>query len=356
MFGEEKEKEDDTLDPEEPVLADKRGVNAEPWHPAEMGAPYIYKVCLIGPCGAGKSAIANRLVAHSFDPTYRATRQPAQLFWRHTEPHTGHDIMVEIEDTPGVSGETVESGELSDRGLYEAEQLLRPLVWFEKRRKEKDGKKASKSTESDPLIPPKAGDSKKGKDKGAGSYFSGISSAASSAAASIGDTFGVAAETQRMNPIGEDRKRMGFLIVADVSDAASFTAAYAIADRIFDRVQFDIGDQARRSTCTRRRIRVSAECTPSHRPPRVRTHKHTVAQSLSLSLTLCLSYSTHTRRCAPARSHAPCRSSSSATRATYAARGGRCPPSLCCAPRSRADITTGKPTRRTTSSTSSAAR
>ena len=108
MFGEEKEKEDDTLDPEEPVLADKRGVNAEPWHPAEMGAPYIYKVCLIGPCGAGKSAIANRLVAHSFDPTYRATRQPAQLFWRHTEPHTGHDIMVEIEDTPGVSGETVD--------------------------------------------------------------------------------------------------------------------------------------------------------------------------------------------------------------------------------------------------------
>ena len=50
---EEKEKEDDTLDPEEPVLSTKRGVNSMPWHPNEMGAPYIYKVTLLGACGTG---------------------------------------------------------------------------------------------------------------------------------------------------------------------------------------------------------------------------------------------------------------------------------------------------------------
>ena len=35
---------------------------------------------------------------------------------------------------------------------------------------------------------------------------------------------------------------MGFVIVADVSNAASFTVAFAIADCIFDRLQFDVSD------------------------------------------------------------------------------------------------------------------
>ena len=46
----------------------------------------------------------------------------------------------------------------------------------------------------------------------------------------------------RANPIGEDRKRMGFIIVADVSSEKSFSVAYAIVDRIFDRLQFDVRD------------------------------------------------------------------------------------------------------------------
>ena len=47
----------------------------------------------------------------------------------------------------------------------------------------------------------------------------------------------------RSNPIGTDRKRMGFVVVADVSSSASFEAAYGIIDRLFDRLQWDVADQ-----------------------------------------------------------------------------------------------------------------
>lgn len=46
----------------------------------------------------------------------------------------------------------------------------------------------------------------------------------------------------RSNPIGEDRKRMGFVIVADVSSENSFKVAFAIVDQIFGRLQFDVSD------------------------------------------------------------------------------------------------------------------
>lgn len=241
----EQEKEDDTLDPEEPVLSIKRGVNSQPWHPSEMGAPYIYKVCVLGACGVGKSSIANRLVAHTFSQTYKATRAPSQLFWRTTEESTGHDIMVEIEDTPGVSGGTVESGELSDMGLYEVEQLLKPLVWFEKRRRDKDVKPgAGAAKESDPLLPGggrKGGGGGKGDEAAAAGYAAWVNAAAARVS-SAADTLGGGGAFRQQNPIGDDRKRMGFVIVADVSNAASFTVAFAIADRIFDRLQFDVSD------------------------------------------------------------------------------------------------------------------
>ena len=35
---------------------------------------------------------------------------------------------------------------------------------------------------------------------------------------------------------------MGFVVVADVSSENSFAVAYAIVDRIFDRLQFDVSD------------------------------------------------------------------------------------------------------------------
>jgi len=48
------------------------------------------------------------------------------------------------------------------------------------------------------------------------------------------------------NPIGnfeaQFRKRMGFVIVADISSNASFEAAYTLVERIFDRLQFDVSD------------------------------------------------------------------------------------------------------------------
>jgi len=48
------------------------------------------------------------------------------------------------------------------------------------------------------------------------------------------------------NPIGnfeaQFRKRMGFVIVADTSSQQSFDVAYALVDRIFDRLQFDVSD------------------------------------------------------------------------------------------------------------------
>ena len=87
-FGIEEPKEDNTLDPMEPVMSMKRGINSVPWHPGTMGPPFVYKVTLLGACGAGKSAVAHRLVAHTFDPTYRATRQPQQ---HHQRRHGWHE-------------------------------------------------------------------------------------------------------------------------------------------------------------------------------------------------------------------------------------------------------------------------
>jgi GTPase SAR1 family protein len=253
------EKDDTTLDPEEPVLSMTKGPLSQPWHPAAMTPPYIYKICVLGPQGTGKSSIANRLVARTFDPSYRATRAPSQLFWRATEPATGNDVMVELEDTPGINPETLDSGELSARGLWEVEQLLKPLVWFEKRRRDKDvrGAKAGGARdEGTPLLPGggssrrggKGGGGKGGGGKGGGGEAGGKAGGGGAfggglsqlAATFAGDAS--ARGVQFSNPIGEDRKRMGFVIVASVADANSFTAAYAIADRIFDRLQFDVND------------------------------------------------------------------------------------------------------------------
>jgi GTPase SAR1 family protein len=90
-------------DPDEPVIA-VTGKHAFPRHPATMKEPYVYKLTFLGPAGAGKTAVASRLVAHNFDPTYRPTLVPQQLFWRHHEEDSGRDILVEIEDVPGIPG------------------------------------------------------------------------------------------------------------------------------------------------------------------------------------------------------------------------------------------------------------
>ena len=240
---------DDSLDPDEAVLSMKRGRNSEPWHPSLMRSPLVYKICLLGPLQAGKSSIAHRLVAHTFDPAYKPTRAGAQLFWRHTEEETGKDIMVEIEDMPGVLPDTTESCELQAEGAAAVEQILRPLVWFEKRRKDRDVSRLSSDVdESQPLLPSgkarlsSAVDGRKKQRETAG--LAGISKSVRA----LGDEFSRFSETLRgdaprnANPIGEERKRMGFVVVADLSSRASFDASYAIVDKIFERLQFDQSD------------------------------------------------------------------------------------------------------------------
>ena len=51
-----------------------------------------------------------------------------------------------------------------------------------------------------------------------------------------------AEEPSLPNPIAHERKRMGFVIVADTSCQRSFEVAYALTNRVFDRLQFDTHD------------------------------------------------------------------------------------------------------------------
>lgn len=259
MFGAADEDEDDSLDKDEAVLS----VWGEPRHPSLMKPPLVYKLCLLGSHGAGKSSIANRLVAHTFDASYRPTRAPEQLFWRHTEEASGKDIMIEIEDTPGVDADTTPSRELKPDGVKKVEQLLKPLMWFERRRRDRDdgGRGGRAQDESQPLLPgakhaaaPRYETAVGGaKMKRGSTGLAGLSKAAGAlrddVVASVGTTlhgaFGGSAP-QRTNPIGEDRKRMGFVVVADLSSRESFHTAHAIVDLIFDRLQFDQSD---RMTC-----------------------------------------------------------------------------------------------------------
>ena len=124
-------------DPDEPVIA-VTGKHAFPRHPATMKEPYVYKLTFLGPAGTGKTAVASRLVAHNFDPTYRPTLVPQQLFWRHHEEDSGRDILVEIEDVPGIPGR-IEGGSLTKEAEEQLKEQLKPLVWFEKYRRDDAG-------------------------------------------------------------------------------------------------------------------------------------------------------------------------------------------------------------------------
>jgi len=244
VFGETEE--DRSLDPKEPILSYLRGPNSVPWHPGTMKAPWMYKICFLGPVGSGKSSMCHRLVAHTFDPTYRPSRAPSQLFWRTTEAATGKDLMFEIEDYPGVSQETSRSGDLSLQAKKEIMAMLYPLCWFEKRREDKEGKSRfeTAAAEANPLLPggaPKITKSSSKRGSGLSNMKSALGGLAAGLASLTAEAMGMG-EPDQTNPIGVDRKRMGFVIVADVSSDASFRAAYAIVDRLFDRLQYDVND------------------------------------------------------------------------------------------------------------------
>ena len=118
----------DDGDPEEAVVSVKAGSNSIPWHPSSFGPPYVYKVCFLGAREAGKSSIARRMVAHTFqsDP-YRPTMDPQQLFWRYNID--GKDVLVEIEDMPGLAEVDPSTGELTPEADTQLNSLLKPLLW-----------------------------------------------------------------------------------------------------------------------------------------------------------------------------------------------------------------------------------
>ena len=118
----------DDGDPEEAVVSVKAGINSIPWHPSSFGPPYVYKVCFLGAREAGKSSIARRMVAHTFqsDP-YRPTMEPQQLFWRYNID--GKDVQVEIEDMPGLAEVDPSTGELTPEADTQLNSLLKPLLW-----------------------------------------------------------------------------------------------------------------------------------------------------------------------------------------------------------------------------------
>eukprot|EP00966_Prymnesium_polylepis_P119166 2754257-Prymnesium_polylepis.1 len=135
MFRSKKEDES-TEDPDEAIISLKKGPHSEPWHPRTMAAPHVYKVTVIGARRTGKSAIAYRLVSRTFDAQYRPTRGISQLFWRHFDETVGTDVLVEIEDTPGI--EIAAGSSATAEQVSNCEKLLKPLMWFEKKRRERE--------------------------------------------------------------------------------------------------------------------------------------------------------------------------------------------------------------------------
>ena len=167
----------DGFDPDEPVIALVSGPHASPWHPAQPSSvPPTYNFCVLGKSGAGKTSFVHATCTRSFDQQWRQTRTPAQHFCRLEHEH--RDVLVELIDTPAADS------------AYATSALLKPLVWYEKRRGETEPKADPRF--SSPLA---------------------------------------------THPIAEDRKRMGFLVVGDVS--TGLAGVHELVDAIFDRCEAD---------------------------------------------------------------------------------------------------------------------
>ena len=333
-----------TEDPEEPVIALKGGIHATPYHPRKMQPPFIYKICMLGAQGTGKSSVAYRLVSHTFDPIHRPTRAAAQLFWRHFDESSGHDIMIEIEDTPGLDPSAGKGSDTPVEVLRNVDTLLKPLVWFEKRRKDKDTQREKTHDESDPLLPGGAPRIKSAKNNKSAGFGAAVGGAVASLTADMrnfaGDVTGTRSSNQG-NPIGTERKRMGFVVVADVSSSESFEVAYMIVDRIFDRLQFGAPralPPGRQSAPVAPPRPVCAHATAPHPRPGLEGPRAPVSQTF--------------RTASAARSP----SSSWETRATCAAASAPCRRRTRFATRSCSSTCTRRTSPSTTCSTSSALR
>ena len=221
------------------VVCTARGAPcAEPWHPSRQP---VVRLCLLGETGAGKSSLARRLVSHAFEERHCPTTHVQQHFWRHPQ------LLVELEDCPGIAVDG-QSGEPSASGARALEQLLQPMLWYEARRREvlqlEQGAAASSCGGwSTPVWTtgrrrqPRAGD-------GAppecireflqqGGYLECDAPPGQRQQKQQLQQLGAGG-----NPIGTERKRNGFIVVADISRPSSLHAALEIVDGIFERLFF----------------------------------------------------------------------------------------------------------------------
>ncbi|KAL1502972.1 hypothetical protein AB1Y20_011043 [Prymnesium parvum] len=180
------------LDPDEPLVAVDRGPEAMPWHPARMDPPLAYRLCVLGAPRSGKSSLLARLTSHAFDGGYTPTRRSEQLFTTSGAARGAPQIFWELEDTAGVP---------AGRPAAALAALLRPLLWYERRR---EG--GAEEARLDAM---------------------GLAAMAARGADPLASVLATA------------RKRTGFVVVAAVDDAASFELAYALVDAIFDRLEYE---------------------------------------------------------------------------------------------------------------------
>ena len=149
--------------------------------------PPTYKLCLLGPSGAGKTSFAHAVCSRRADQDCHPTRQPVQMFCQLTHEQRG--VIIELIDTPPADS------------THALSTLLSPLLWYERMPKD--------VTPTDPLC-----------------------------------VYGGREPNSRTeHAIAQPRKLMGFLVVSDVCEP--FEPVHQLIDAIFARCSFSEQDAMR---------------------------------------------------------------------------------------------------------------
>jgi hypothetical protein len=222
------------LDPDE-IVVDLSG-----GHPASP--PLVWRVCVLGACGSGKSSLVHRITSRSFDPELRPSRCCTQHFYcsfgaRGAE-HT-RERLFELEDTPGASA--------GDAGLAE---LLAHPAWFERRRGDapsveeaEDGGRYSRPPHA--ATPHALLAAERPGAEGAWSEPLALLGCAEERAGTSKRAARPLApplpapQRPTANPIASDRRRVAFLVCADLTSRASLATAHGIVEALLERVEFD---------------------------------------------------------------------------------------------------------------------